>query len=173
VQRTPAVLVALAALVFLPSVATTARPGEAAAASRPHRASDAPCGAAGLRVRVATARRTYRAGEPVPFRVTVRNETGSSCSVPTGTCLPQVVISGKGGLVVWNRAQVQVVCAVGRWRVLLLGKTTARVVSWDGEYCAGRTPASCPGGPAPPGSYTATAGWSSLRHGSMTFRVRG
>jgi hypothetical protein len=76
-----------------------------------------PCSAAEVGVVLATDRGVYRMGEPVVFTVTARNDTGASCAVPTGSCLPQVVITASDGAVVWNRAELQVLCTFGRRRV--------------------------------------------------------
>lgn len=141
-------------------------------AASPLHATRGPCAAAGLLVRTATARRSYPAGKPVTIRVTVRNLTRSSCWVPLGSCLPQVLITATDGTVVWNRAAIQVVCVVHGSRMLRPGTTTFAVVTWNGESCAGRDPKTCPGGPVRPGVYRATANWSSLRRGSTTFVVR-
>jgi hypothetical protein len=143
--------------------------GRGVAASAPARAVCAP---AALVVTVATDHRSYRRGQPVTITVTVRNGGKSACAMPTGSCLPQVLITGRNGKIVWNRAETQVVCVYGRSRALRPGRATSRVVSWDGILCAGRTPKSCPGGPAPPGTYRALATWSSFRRGSAAFVVR-
>jgi hypothetical protein len=129
------------------------------------------CAPARVGVWASTDRRLYRAGQRVLITVTVRNDTRSSCAVPTGSCLPQVLIRADNGIVVWNRAELQVLCTYRGGRRLRPGGTRAQVVSWNGEDCAGRTPMSCPGGPVRPGSYRALATWNSLTRASTRFSV--
>src|SRR5438552_1620177 len=73
------------------------------------------CAPAKVGVSASTDRRLYRAGQSVAITVTVRNDTRSSCAVPTGSCVPQVVIKADNGIVVWNRAELQVVCTYRGW----------------------------------------------------------
>jgi hypothetical protein len=151
----------------------TAPLGEAAVAPPgSHRAVLETCDPAKVGVEVATDRGFYRVGQTVEITVTARNDTRSPCYAPTGSCLPQVLITGSDGVVAWNRAELQVTCTYGRWRRLRSAGSTGRLVIWNGEYCAGRTPTSCPGGPFSPGIYRARATWNSLTSGSKRFVVR-
>jgi hypothetical protein len=139
----------------------------------PRRGRVRPCAAAKIGVALATDRGVYRMGQPVVFTVSARNDAGASCSVPTGSCLPQVMIMASDGAVVWNRAELQVLCTFSRWRRLPPGGTARQMVSWNGEECAGRTPMSCPGGPVSAGSYRVRARWASLTDASRQFVIGG
>lgn len=130
------------------------------------------CASSILSLRVATDRRSYRQGEAVAITVTAHNGGRSPCSLPTGPCLPQLLITRENGVVIWNRAELQVLCNVEGVRRLGAGASTRTTVTWNGRYCSGRTPQSCPGGPASSGSYRVSAAWNSLRHGSATFTER-
>jgi hypothetical protein len=147
--------------------------GEGAAAPPgSHRAVHATCDPTRIRVEVATDRDSYRVGQTVEITVKASNESRSVCYVPTGSCLPQMLITSSDGVVVWNRAELRVACNYGRWHRLRPAGSTARLLTWNGEFCAGRTPRSCPGKPVSPGVYRARATWSSLRAGSKRFVVR-
>jgi hypothetical protein len=91
--------------------------------------------------------------------------------VPTGSCLPQVVITDGQGTEVWNRAAIQVSCPYGQPYVLAPGTNVSQTIAWDGTRCAGRDPNRCLGGPVPPGSYQVAASWNSTRYGLTTFVV--
>ena len=130
------------------------------------------CAAGDLVVRVAPARDSFARGQRVSLRVTVRNTSASACSISSGSCLPQLVITGRGGVAVWNRAATRVVCEVGMGRRLSGGSTLADLVVWNGRVCTGRDPKSCPGGLAVPGRYTATASWTGSR-AAASFLVTG
>jgi len=129
------------------------------------------CPPADLRVTTTTDRATYRVGEPVTLSVTANNRSGSPCNVPTGPCLPQVVITDSHGAEVWNRAAIQVSCPYGKPYVLAPGTNVSQTITWDGTRCAGRDPNSCPGGPVLPGSYQAAANWNSTNYGLTKFVV--
>jgi hypothetical protein len=142
------------------------------APSPPREAAVRACSAAKLHVAIATDRRSYRQAQAVMFTVNARNDAGSSCSVPTGPCLPQILVTASNRVVVWNRAELQVVCAYRAWRRLGPGGSTRQVVTWNGKRCAGNTPTSCPGAPVGPGSYRALASWDSLKGASILFVIR-
>jgi hypothetical protein len=141
------------------------------AALSPTGGANRACSAAKVGVQIATDRRSYQPARLVMFVVTARNDARSSCRVPTGPCLPQVAVTANDGVVVWNRAELQVACEFHGSRRLGPGAATREVVSWDGSRCAGRTPSSCPGGPVSPGPYLAMARWESSRSASTRFVI--
>lgn len=137
------VLTLLAGLAAQPAAARTAQ----------------SCPSGSLRMQVAADRHPHLQGRPVRLRVRVRNLGASACAFPTGSCLPEVVVTDRAGTVVWDRAQTQVVCAVSAGGSVATGGSAVETVTWDGTRCAGRDLQRCPGTPVPPGRYAATAAW--------------
>jgi hypothetical protein len=138
------------------------------------RATALPAGACtpGMLVeRTAIARRVYRPGQRVVITVTLRNQTSSECSIVTGSCVPQVLVTGRAGLVVWNRAATQVVCQAGVGRRLGAGAAVSQTISWDGRVCVGRDPRTCSGRLVPPGRYTVHAIWSTQASSARPFLI--
>jgi hypothetical protein len=111
---------------------------------------------------------TYASGQPVVIDVSIRNTGPAPCNLPTGPCLPQVVISDQAGIVVWNRAATQVSCPYGSAYGLGPGAAAGETITWDGMRCAGRDPSSCPGIAVGPGTYRIVASWNSTRFGSTS-----
>jgi hypothetical protein len=130
------------------------------------------CAPAGIVVTLVSDRTDYRAGEPVTFTATATNSGASPCDLPTGICLPQIQIADGAGTLVWDRAATVVVCQFGTPVPLAPGAAAAQTIVWDGMVCSGRTPESCPGQPAPAGTYTPTANWNGAS-ASTTFMVAG
>jgi len=154
------------------SPARSAAPNPSSTLGPPSSPLAAPaCSSAQLLITVASDRPTYRAGQVVTLTVNLQNTGESPCDVPTGSCLPQIVISNSGGTVVWDRAAMQVMCTFGNPHTLGPGASAAQTVSWDGTLCAGRDPESCPGGPVSPGTYHVLAKWNTTRYGTVTFVV--
>jgi hypothetical protein len=116
-------------------------------------------------------RRQYRRNQPVAITVTAGNTGRSVCSIATGSCLPQVLITNRAGTEVWNRAATQVVCSFGQPRRLAPGAETSKTVTWNGRRCAGRTPERCPDGAVAAGRYRIAANWTA-RHVALTFVER-
>jgi hypothetical protein len=94
-----------------------------------------------------------------------------TCTVATGSCLPQVLVTNQVGTVVWNRAATHVVCTVRTGHRFSAGAEVAQVVVWNGEVCVGRDPNSCPGRFVRPGRYRADASWTSRSRGSVRFLI--
>jgi hypothetical protein len=115
-------------------------------------------------------RTDYRAGEAVTFTAKATNAGASRCDLPTGICLPQIQIADSTGTLVWDRAATVVICQYGKPLALAPGAAAAQTVVWDGLVCSGRSPESCPGQPAPAGTYKATANWNG-GVGTTTFVV--
>ena len=121
------------------------------------------CGPARLDLFVATDRRRYTRGEPIPITVGLRSRTRAACLVRTGACLPQIVVSSASGRAVWNRAQTRVICGYGVWRELGRGRMLRKTVTWDGRRCVRRDPQGCPLDLPPPGRYSVNASWETAR----------
>lgn len=131
----------------------------------------AACSSSALTVIVRASRASYSPGEHVVLTVLARNDSSAPCSVRTGNCIPQVVISDGSGVTVWNRATTQVVCMFGTALVLARARTATQVVTWDGRRCAGRSPTDCPGTRALPGKYGVSARWETVREASTSLRI--
>jgi hypothetical protein len=121
---------------------------------------DAVCSSAAIDVTLVSDRTLYRAGEPVSLTATATNTGGSPCNLPTGNCLPQIQIADSVGRVVWDRAATVVVCTFGAPLALAPETMSVQMVVWDGTFCTGRTPESCPGRPVSGGTYKASAEWN-------------
>lgn len=160
-----------------PAVAPTISPTTQDRPSIPARSSpdatrpgEAICPSTPLTITVRAAP-TYSVGEPVILTVEVTNNSDSPCSVPTGTCIPQVRITNAAGTHIWNRATTQGMCTFGPPHALQAGETTTQTVEWNGHQCQGRTPANCPGTPSPPGAYQVSATWQSHNAATTTFQI--
>jgi hypothetical protein len=104
---------------------------------------------------------------------TLRNESDRPCSVRTGTCVPQVVITGRAGTVVWNRAVTQVMCTFGQPQLVPARRSVRAAIVWDGRRCAGRTPIDCPGTPVPGGTYRVSVHWQGEPDAAASLLVKG
>jgi hypothetical protein len=120
----------------------------------------AVCSPADIEVTLVSDRTEYRAGEPVSLTATATNTGDSPCNLPTGNCLPQIQIADSVGRVVWDRAATVVVCTFGAPLALAPETMSVQMVVWDGTFCTGRIPESCPGRPVSGGTYKATAEWN-------------
>lgn len=128
-----------------------------------------PCRVPTTVVRVATARSSYTIGQPVALRVSARNRSRQTCSLPTGSCLPQVIVTASDGAVVWNRASTGTSCMFGQSISLGPGHVARATVRWTGRPCAGRTPTDCPNTSVPAGVYQVEVRW--LGAGTSTLLI--
>lgn len=129
------------------------------------------CAPPNLGITVTAGRVSYRAGERIVLTISVRNDSHAPCDIPTGSCIPQVLISDEAGAVVWNRTTTQGMCTFGAPVHLAPGEITSHTVEWDGRRCRGRTPADCPGTPITPGTYRVMARWQSLHEAATSLRI--
>ena len=79
--------------------------------------------------------------------------------MPTGSCLPQAIITAANGAILWNRASTGALCTLRRPIALRPGHLAHAAVRWTGRRCAGSAPTDCPNDPAPPGTYHITVRW--------------
>jgi hypothetical protein len=93
------------------------------------------------------------------LRITVRNDSQRACSVPTGTCLPQVIITTASGSVVWNRATTSTTCMFTAPISLGPGHAARATVAWSPRRCAASTPDECPNTSLLSGGYRVDVHW--------------
>ncbi len=122
-------------------------------------------------VRVVTGRPSYTVGQPIVFRVSARNHSRRTCNVPTGSCIPQLIITAANGPIAWNRASSGALCTLGRPITLRPGHVAHAAVRWTGRRCAGSAPTNCPDNPAPPGTYHIAARWLGDGTGTSTLLI--
>ena len=159
------------ALATNPSVTSrSAAPITSGKASPQAATGGSECAPSDIGLILKTDRPDYRAGEAVTFTATATYAGDTPCVLPTGICLPQIQVANSNGALVWDRAATVVVCTFGPPSPLESGATVAQTAVWDGVACTGRTPESCPGGPVPGGTYTASANWNGAS-GSTTFVI--
>ena len=124
-----------------------------------------------LAVTASTDRASYADRQPVEISVRIRNTGTSSCTIRTGSCVPQVVITDREGSTVWDRAGTQVVCTYSGAVVLTPNGTETQGVTWDGSHCSGRDPRRCPGGRVAKGSYEALVTWDGAKASPVAFTM--
>lgn len=155
---------------FIPPSIPPTRPTRTTPGPRTTSTDASTCGL-NLIVTVNATRTTYSSGEPVIFTVSAHNNSDSPCTIPTGTCIPQIRITDTADHQIWNRATTQGMCTFGPPQVLQPKRTTTQIVQWDGSQCQGRTPSNCPGTPSPPETYQVSAYWQIQNAAATTFQI--